>query len=91
MLVDARHHALAQEIRRVLGLSSETAELRVSLAVEAGPSALMDLVLQALAHAPPADPTSFLAAPGEERPARHKAAPPGPPSPPPPPRGNKVG
>ncbi len=90
MLSDARHHDLAQELRRVLGISSEDAEERVRGALEAGPQAVADLATQALAIAPTADPTSFLTAAGEERPTRRKT-PPGPQSPPPPPRGNKVG
>ncbi len=90
MLADARHHDLAQELRRVLGISSEEAEERVQRALDGGPQGIADLLAEALAKIPPADPTTFLAAPGEERPTRHRTPPPGSPSPPKPPPGNKV-
>ncbi len=91
MLTDARHHEIAQELRRVLDVSSEEAEERVQRALDGGPRAFADLLAEVLARAPAADRSAFLAAPGEERPTRHKAAPPGPPGPPKPPPGSKVG
>lgn len=92
MLTDARHHELAQELRRALGITSEEAEERVQRALDSGPEAFAVLLAEVRARTPSADPTSFLAAPREERPARRKSTdrPPGPPSPPPAPPGNKV-